>query len=127
MRRALAVVALALVVSATSSAAGPKVLLGITGNVGHFKQLTGQQSAVHQAFLGWGQGQGYGSPFKDLLDDVRPGADVPPGHRCEAAEQERGDHPARRSRPAAATRTSSRSTARSASSASSSTSGRWPR
>jgi hypothetical protein len=67
MRRALAVVALALVVSATSAAAGQKVLLGITGNVAHFKLLTGQPSAVHQAFLGWGQGQSYGSPFKDLL------------------------------------------------------------
>jgi hypothetical protein len=72
MRRALAVVALALVVSATSPAAGPKVLLGITGNVGHFKQLTGQQSAVHQAFLGWGQGQGYGSPFNALLEMFGP-------------------------------------------------------
>ena len=82
MRRALAVAALALVVSATSSAAGPKVLLGITGNVDHFKQLTGQQSAVHQAFLGWGQGQGYGSPFKDLLTMFGP---VPMFHLGTAA------------------------------------------
>ena len=83
MRRALAVVALALVVSATSAAAGPKVLLGITGNVAHFKLLTGQPSAAHQAFLGWGQGQSYGSPFKDLLTMFGP---VPMFHLGTAAE-----------------------------------------
>jgi hypothetical protein len=58
------------------------VLLGITGNIAHFRQLRGQQSAVHQAFLGWGQGQSYGSPFKDLLTMFGP---VPMFHLGTAA------------------------------------------
>jgi len=82
MGRAAAVAALALVVVSTGAAAGPKILLGITGNVDRFKQLTGQNSAVHQAFLGWGQGQGYGSPFKDLLTMFGP---VPMFHLGTAA------------------------------------------
>jgi hypothetical protein len=59
-------------VVSTSAAAGPKIYLGITGNLPRFKDLTGQNSAVHQAFLGWGQGQSYGSPFKDLLTMFDP-------------------------------------------------------
>jgi hypothetical protein len=72
MRRASAVVVLALCLAAPSAAASPKILLGITGNVAHFTQLTGQRSAVHQAFLGWGQGLSYGSPFKNLLPMFGP-------------------------------------------------------
>src|SRR5262245_62299446 len=72
MGRLTAVAALALVVASTSAAAGPKIYLGITGNLPRFKDLTGQSSALHQAFLGWGQGQGYGSPFKDLLTMFGP-------------------------------------------------------
>jgi hypothetical protein len=44
MRRVLAVVGLAFVLVSTSAAAGPKILLEITGNIDRFKQLTGQQS-----------------------------------------------------------------------------------
>jgi hypothetical protein len=72
MGRFAAVAALALVVVSTSAATGPKILLGITGNVDRFKSLTGQSTAVHQAFLGWGQGQSYGSPFRDLLTMFGP-------------------------------------------------------
>jgi hypothetical protein len=82
MGRVAAVAALALVVVSTAAPAGPKALLGITGNVAHFKNLTGQNSAVHQAFLGWGQGQSYGSPFKDLLTMFGP---VPMFHLGTAA------------------------------------------
>src|SRR5262245_9002504 len=82
MRRAVAVAALALTLVSTGTAAGPKLLLGVTGNIDRFKQLTGQQSAVHQAFLGWGQGQGYGSPFKNLLTMFGP---VPMFHLGTAA------------------------------------------
>jgi hypothetical protein len=82
MRRVAAVAALALVVVSTGAAAGPKILLGITGNIDRFRELTGQQSAVHQAFLGWGQGQSYGSPFKDLLTMFGP---VPMFHLGTAA------------------------------------------
>ena len=82
MGRVAAVAALALVVVSTAAPAGPKALLGITGNVAHFKNLTGQNSAVHQACLGWGQGQSYGSPFKDLLTMFGP---VPMFHLGTAA------------------------------------------
>jgi hypothetical protein len=77
MRRAaviaVAVLAVAVLAVATggSKAAG-RLLLGITGNVDHFKDLTGQVSDVHQAFLGWGQGETYGAPFKDLLPMFGP-------------------------------------------------------
>jgi hypothetical protein len=64
--------ALALAVAGTATAAAPKPRLGITGNVAHFETLTRQQSVVHQAFLGWGQGQSYGSPFEDLLPMFGP-------------------------------------------------------
>jgi hypothetical protein len=82
MRRAAAAAVLALTLVSTGTAAGPKVLLGITGNIDHFRQLAGQQSAVHQAFLGWGQGQSYGSPFKNLMTMFGP---VPMFHLGTAA------------------------------------------
>jgi hypothetical protein len=82
MGRVAAVAALALVVVSTSAAAGPKIYLGITGNLPRFKDLTGQQSAVHQAFLGWGQGQSYGSRFDALLTMFGP---VPMFHLGTAA------------------------------------------
>jgi hypothetical protein len=50
-----------------ATAAVSQPLLGITGNTDRFQALTGQASVVHQAFLGWGQGESYGSPFKALL------------------------------------------------------------
>jgi hypothetical protein len=81
-RVAAAAAALALVVVSTGAAAGPKVLLGITGNIGRFQQLTGQQSAVHQAFLGWGQGHAYGSHFDALMTMFGP---VPMFHLGTAA------------------------------------------
>jgi hypothetical protein len=67
MRRLAVLAAAVLVVASGASAQGSTVLLGITGNVDNFKHLTGQVSVVHQAFLGWGQGESYGSPFRDLL------------------------------------------------------------
>jgi hypothetical protein len=72
MGRVAAVAALALVVVSTSVAAAPKIYLGITGNLPRFKDVTGQSSSVHQAFLGWGQGQSYGSPFRSLLTMFGP-------------------------------------------------------
>jgi hypothetical protein len=47
-------------------------LLGITGNQARFVSQTGQDSQVRQAFLGWGQGQTYGSPFASLLPTLAP-------------------------------------------------------
>src|SRR5207247_10617145 len=51
-------------------ATGP--LLGITGDVARFKTLTGQESLVHEAFLGWGQWQTFGSQFARLLPTLAP-------------------------------------------------------
>jgi hypothetical protein len=74
MRRVVLVGLLALVVAlaASASAAAPGPLLGITGNLPRFTGLVGQRSTVHQAFLGWGQGQSYGSPFRELLPMFGP-------------------------------------------------------
>src|SRR4051812_12664090 len=47
-------------------------LLGITGNQERFLVQTGQDSHVRQAFLGWGQGQAFGSPFASLLPTLAP-------------------------------------------------------
>jgi hypothetical protein len=47
-------------------------ILGITGSPDRFKQQTAQTSIVHQAFLGWGQGAGYGSPFASLFQLFGP-------------------------------------------------------
>lgn len=67
--RGLAVTLCAL---AFASAAQARPLLGITGNLPRFQTLTGQVSAVHQAFLGWGQGLSYGSPFVSLFGTLTP-------------------------------------------------------
>jgi hypothetical protein len=67
VRRVGLIALLSVAVVAAATAASSKPLLGITGNAAHFKSLTRQDSVVRQAFLGWGQGQSYGSPFKDLL------------------------------------------------------------
>ena len=55
-----------------ASAAQAKPLLGITGDLPHFAVETGQQSTVHQAFLGWGQGLSYGTPFVTLFGTLTP-------------------------------------------------------
>jgi PKD repeat protein len=47
-------------------------LLGITGSQERFLVQTGQDSQVRQAFLGWGQGQAFGSPFASLLPTLAP-------------------------------------------------------
>jgi PKD repeat protein len=82
-----AIFAVALAVAATLAAVGPTPhgqsapgqsgaagtrLLGITGNVGRFKDQTGQVSQVVQAFLGWNQGATYGTPFASLLPSLAP-------------------------------------------------------
>jgi hypothetical protein len=54
------------------AAAGPTRLLGISGDLPRFRDQTGQDSQVHQAFLGWGQGVSWGSPFAVLLQSFGP-------------------------------------------------------
>lgn len=57
---------------AFASSAQAKPLLGITGDLPHFQVETGQQSTVHQAFLGWGQGVSYGAPLVGFLGTLTP-------------------------------------------------------
>ena len=47
-------------------------LLGLTGDAARFKSQTDQETLVRQAFLGWSQGQSYGSPFVLLLPTLGP-------------------------------------------------------
>ncbi|MGH2971607.1 MAG: hypothetical protein ACRDLE_05670 [Gaiellaceae bacterium] len=65
----LLVIAAALAFAGTAQA---KPLLGITGDLPHFQVETGQQSTVHQAFLGWGQGISYGSSLVPFLGTLTP-------------------------------------------------------
>ena len=69
MRRFFVVALAGLAVAAPAQA---KPQLGITGDLPRFKVLVGQDSTVHQAFLGWGQGQSYGSPFTSLFAQFGP-------------------------------------------------------
>ena len=55
---------------AAAAASGP--LLGVVGNVARFKGQTGQESLVDEAFLGWGQGLTYGSPFAAFFPTLGP-------------------------------------------------------
>jgi Glycosyl hydrolase family 26 len=57
---------------AATPAAAAKPILGITGNIARFQAQTGQASTVRQAFLGWGQGQSYGSTFAALFQSFGP-------------------------------------------------------
>ena len=82
-RAALSVTALALAVgvalgvvfsggSARSAVAASGPVPGVSGNVARFRSLTGQDPAVVQAFLSWGQGLTFGSPFAALLPTLAP-------------------------------------------------------
>jgi PKD repeat protein len=55
---------------ARAASAGP--LLGISGNVARFEAETGQESLADQAFLGWGQGLAWGTPFAVMLPTLGP-------------------------------------------------------
>ena len=68
--RGLLVAILSALVVASPAAAKP--VLGITGDLPRFQTLTAQDSTVHQAFLGWGQGLTYGSPFVTLFGTLTP-------------------------------------------------------
>jgi len=58
--------------AAFAARAEAKPLLGINGNLPRFAELTGQRSQVHQAFLAWGQGESFGSPFLALFERLTP-------------------------------------------------------
>lgn len=57
---------------AFASSAQAKPLLGVLGSQSKFQAASGQSSTVHLAFLGWGQGLSYGSPFVSLFGTLGP-------------------------------------------------------
>jgi PKD repeat protein len=58
--------------NARSAVAASGPLPGVTGNPARFRSLTGQDSQVVQAFLSWGQGASFGSPFGALFRTLAP-------------------------------------------------------
>jgi hypothetical protein len=70
--RRLAVAAITVAVLVFTPGAFGKPILGLTGNASRFKAQTAQKSNVLQAFLGWGQGATWGSPFGVLLKSFGP-------------------------------------------------------
>lgn len=71
MRRvALAAAGLAALALGATALAAP--ILGLTGSAVRFQAQVGQDTVVRQAFLGWGQGQSYGSSFGVLLQTLGP-------------------------------------------------------
>ena len=57
---------------AVAAPAASSPILGVSGSAMRFKAQTGQTSAVQQAFLGWGQGSSWGSPFDVLFRSLGP-------------------------------------------------------
>jgi PKD repeat protein len=76
MRRAALAATLILLLAAASGANGAatasKTILGVSGNTARFQTQTQQKSLVDQAFLAWGQGQTFGSPFVVLFKTLQP-------------------------------------------------------
>jgi hypothetical protein len=48
---------------ALAPVAGARPLLGVYGNADHFASVTGQRGSTTHVYLGWGQGQTWGSSF----------------------------------------------------------------
>lgn len=69
---ALAVVVLAAGGGASARTDVNRPLLGIAGNADRFEEHTGQDSQLRHIFLGWGQGQVWGSPFRQLFAALKP-------------------------------------------------------
>jgi hypothetical protein len=69
---ALAALAVVLVLATSATGSASKPTLGITGSVARFKTQVNQSSTVVQAFLAWGQGASFGSPFNVLLNSLSP-------------------------------------------------------
>ena len=57
---------------ALAPAAAGRPLLGLYGDRGHFASVTGQQGATTHTYLGWGQGQTWGSSFDRIFASLGP-------------------------------------------------------
>ena len=64
MRGVLAAAACALALAPVAAA---RPLLGVYGNAGHFAAVTGQHGSTAHMYLGWGQGQTWGSGFDAIF------------------------------------------------------------
>jgi hypothetical protein len=74
MRSLLAATGVCALVLAAGVGARPatsKLLLGVSGDATRFQAETGQRSAIHQVFLGWGQGLTWGKRIGPLLETLR--------------------------------------------------------
>lgn len=75
MRRSFLLVVICFGVFVACAAARPevsKLLLGVSGDPARFASQTGQRSTVRSFFLGWGQGQSWGTRFPVMLDRMGP-------------------------------------------------------
>ena len=75
MRRGVLVAIVATLLVVPLAGARPAVStlqLGIAGDPARFQTQTGQVSAVRSFFLGWQQGQAWGSPFSVMLQRMAP-------------------------------------------------------
>ena len=75
MRRTFVLVVTIFLVLVTCAAARPqvaKLLLGNSGDPARFQSQTGQKSTIRSFFLGWQQGQTWGSRFPVMLDQMSP-------------------------------------------------------
>jgi hypothetical protein len=64
--------ALAAVALAAPPAAAARPLLGLYGDRAHFTAVTGQHGATTHTYLGWGQGQTWGSGFDQVFARLGP-------------------------------------------------------
>ena len=78
MRRLLAITVVGIVGLATLAGSGSgepavsSLYLGVTGDASRFQGQTGQNSAIHQAFISWDQGRTFGKKIPVLLASLRP-------------------------------------------------------
>jgi hypothetical protein len=90
--RGLLLIALACAVVPAAGAASPaavnKPLLGVAGNTARFHAQTAQQTSVQSVFLGWGQGQTWGSPFARLFATLGPIPMVHIGTKAKRVQRE---------------------------------------
>ncbi len=74
--------------SAAKPAAVNRPLLGLAGDTARFQAHTAQRTSVPSVFLGWGQGQTWGSPFARLFATLEPIPMVHLGTKAKRVQRE---------------------------------------